>query len=110
MGKNGKAAFRRVKPRSPSAPQTSSDHLDRWLSNPRKRPPQSGLVQVGFSAAIGALLLVRLPGLVWAHLGSSDQRHELLAPTSVRFSERPPAIVRETIRGQARRLVEDATP
>src|ERR1700683_1216664 len=33
---------------SSSAPQTSSDHLDRWFSNTRKRPPQSGLVQVGF--------------------------------------------------------------
>src|SRR5450755_4030236 len=33
---------------SSSATQTSSDHLDRRLRNTRKRPPQSGLVQVGF--------------------------------------------------------------
>jgi len=32
-----------------SATQTSSDHLDRWLSNTRTRPPQRGLVQVGLS-------------------------------------------------------------
>src|ERR1700682_4182134 len=36
---------------SSSAPQTSSDHLDRWFSNTRMRPPQSGLVQVGLSEA-----------------------------------------------------------
>src|SRR6266852_3298172 len=32
---------------SSSATQTSSDHLDRRLSNTRMRPPQRGLVQVG---------------------------------------------------------------
>src|SRR5271155_3104354 len=33
---------------SSSAPQTTSDHLDRRLSDTRTRPPHSGFVQVGF--------------------------------------------------------------
>jgi hypothetical protein len=40
---------------SSSVPQTSSDHLDRRLSNTRMRPPQSGLVQVGLQKLISHL-------------------------------------------------------
>src|SRR6266446_6492524 len=37
---------------SSSATQTTSDHLDRRLSNTRMRPPHSGFVQVGKPEAI----------------------------------------------------------
>src|SRR5258708_4439091 len=37
---------------SSSAPQTSSDHLDRRVSNTRTRPSQSGLVQAGIAGAV----------------------------------------------------------
>ncbi|HVR27670.1 MAG TPA: SDR family oxidoreductase [Candidatus Polarisedimenticolia bacterium] len=42
---------------SSSAPQTSSDHLDRRVSNTRMRPSQSGLVQVGIAEVIAGSAL-----------------------------------------------------
>src|ERR1700687_1256094 len=51
---------------SSSATQTSSDHLDRRLSNTRMRPPQSGLVQVGLWEVITIAPGGRLPGNYFA--------------------------------------------
>src|SRR5258708_17416477 len=49
--------WRRWVTESPSsATQTSSDHLDRRPRNTRMRPPQSGLVQVGFLECCNGVL------------------------------------------------------
>src|SRR5713101_4873202 len=61
---------------SSSAPQISSDHLDRWFSNTRKRPPQSGLVQVGFWEVAAATTFKWVSSRLPTSLGCEPKGHQ----------------------------------
>src|SRR5438445_9715391 len=71
---------------SSSATQTSSDHLDRRHSNTRKRPPQSGFVQVGISSSIDSwinIVSMKRPEEVADEFQKAWNSHEMAALASL---------------------------